>query len=128
MACEIETEFTNCKKTNVGYTIQCKLCKSRGIDRVYEGETARSMHLRQKEHVQQFKNKQPNSVMHKHTMKDHEKEKEKVEFEMKLAGVFKTPLERIINEGVRIKQRKPEELLNSKMEFFGPSVKRKTFT
>ena len=128
LACEKETKFTNCKKTNVGYTIQCKLCKSRGITKVYKGETARSMYLRQKEHVQQLKNKKTNSVMFKHTMKDHENEIEKVDFEMKLAGVFKTPLERIINEGVRIKERKPEELLNSKMEFFGPSVKRKTFS
>ena len=45
---------------------------------------------------------------------------------MKVVGTFKTPLQRIINEGVRIKARKPEDILNSKSEYHGPSVRRKT--
>ena len=48
-----------------------------------------------------------------------------VQFEMKLTGIFNTPLARITNEGVRIKNTKESELMNSKKEFFGPSVRRK---
>ena len=51
-----------------------------------------------------------------------------VKFNMKLTGTFQTPLQRIINEGVRIKQRNPATLMNSKMEYFKPSVRRKNVT
>ena len=39
-------------------------------------------------------------------------------------GVFKTPLERQINEGNRIKNKQNNLLLNSKQEFHKPSVDR----
>ena len=104
LACVNETKFTNCRKTNVGYTLECKLCSSRGIVKVYEGETCRSMYMRQKEHAKQYEKKQENSVMYKHVVNDHENEENVVHFKMKLSGVFRTPLERIINEGIGIKQ------------------------
>ena len=58
-------------------------------------------------------------------MTEHETEEKYVEFEMNIVGIFKNPLSRIVNEGVRIKQRKDEELLNSKTEYHGPIVRRK---
>ena len=64
--------------------------------------------------------------MLKHNMNEHENELERVEYEMKITGSFRKPLGRIIDEGLRIKHTKKEELLNSKNEFFGPSVKRRT--
>ena len=64
--------------------------------------------------------------MLKHNLNDHENETNEVTYEMKMTGVFRKPLGRIINEGLRIKQTKPDELLNSKNEYYGPSVKRKT--
>ena len=56
---------------------------------------------------------------------EHEEEKEEVDFEKKLIGVYQQSLQRIINEVVRIKGRKAEELLNSKQEYHDPSVKRR---
>ena len=62
-------------------------------------------------------------------MKDHEGEDKKdIEFEAKVVKSFKTPLSRIIYEGVLIAQADENELLNSKKEFFGPAVKRKTIS
>ena len=84
------------------------------------------MYLRQLEHTKQFENSDPNSVLMRHVKADHkDDEPDDVRFDMKLTGSFQTPLQRIINEGVRIKQRNPETLMNSKMEYFGPSVRRK---
>ena len=60
-------------------------------------------------------------------MKEHSDETEKVDFQMKIVGKFKNPLSRIINEAIRIKNKDPELLLNSKAEFHGPSLKRKVF-
>ena len=58
----------------MGYSLRCKLCKQRGIEKSYEGETARNLHLRGKEHARQLKNKDNESVMYKHVMEDHAEE------------------------------------------------------
>ena len=63
--------------------------------------------------------------MRKHVNEYHVHEYESVDFQMKVRGTFKTPLSRIINEGIRIKNMPPKNLLNSKNEHFGPSVLRK---
>ena len=81
--------------------------------------------MRGREHLRQLRKKEQNSVMLKHIMTEHETEEKYVEFEMNIVGIFKNPLSRIVNEGVRIKQRKDEELLNSKTEYHGPIVRRK---
>ena len=126
LACEYAKSFSNCRKENVGYAIDCLSCKEKGIEKVYEGESSRNMYLRQVEHTKQYQNKDPNSVLLRHAIAEHKDEDPNdVKFQMKLKGTFQTPLQRIINEGVRIKQREPKTLMNSKMEYFGPSVRRK---
>ena len=125
LACKnSKKKFTNCRKSNVGYTIICKTCKEEEKTSVYEGETARNMYNRSKEHVKLLENKNENSPLYKHIKQKHN-ENFSTKFEMKLAGCFKTPLQRITNEGVRIKNREDNQLMSSKKEFFGPSVKRK---
>ena len=122
LMCRNNQKFTNCKTENVGYTIKCKLCKERQIVKTYEGETARNGHIRGKEHLKGWQNKSKNSVLYRHIQTDHKDEVELVDYEMKITGKFKTSLSRQIDEGIRIKNRKPEELLNSKAEFFRPCV------
>ena len=68
--------------------MKCKTCKDRGKERVYEGESSRNLYLRSKEHVRDLKEEKEKSVMLKHINSEHEEEKENVEFEMKLVGVF----------------------------------------
>ena len=63
--------------------------------------------------------------MLKHIEDDHEHEKDKVEFEIFVTKSFNKPISRIIDEGLRIKNRDRDTLLNSKSEHYGPSVKRK---
>ena len=74
LACENSNKFSNCKKENVGYAINCLLCKTRGIEKVYEGESSRSMYLRQIEHTKQYEKKDPNSVLMRHVIAEHEGE------------------------------------------------------
>ena len=116
---------TNCKSTNIGYSIICKTCKERNIERTYEGETARNAYLRGNEHQRALERKSDNSVLYKHIQKEHREEENSIKFQMKIVGRFKSPLCRQIDEGVRIQSKKPEALLNSKAEFYGPAVKRK---
>ena len=64
------------------------------------------------------------NTLYKHILNDRPNEKSEVKFKMEVTGMFKDPLTRLANEGVRIRNRKPEQLLNSKSEFYQPSVVR----
>ena len=125
LPCRNTNRYANCRKTNIGYTIQCKNCQSKGKTQVYEGESCRNMYQRSREHIKLMEKKKEGSVLNKHIEEKHTND-EIVEFEMKLAGTFQTPLQRIINEGVRISNRNDKELMNTKTEFFKPSVKKKS--
>ena len=63
--------------------------------------------------------------MYKHTQTDHKDENKQVRFEMKVVSRFKDPMNRQIDESLRINRRDPKSLLNSKKEYYGPVVKRK---
>ena len=98
--------------------------KFRGVTKVYEGETSRNAKVRGEEHLRGIQNQKIGNPLYKHILNDHPHEKEKVKFRMEVKGKFKDPLTRLANEGVRIKNRKPEQLLNSKSEFHQPSIVR----
>ena len=125
MACKDTNKYSNCRKSNIGYTIKCKDCEKKGLTRAYEGESCRNMYTRSLEHQRLYKNKHHSSFMYKHALQDHSESPDQVKYTMSLAGTHRNSLSRIINEGIRIKERRPEELLNSKREFHGPSVKRR---
>ena len=72
------------------------------------------------------KNKNKNSFMWKHAVTEHSQERNLVTFDMKITGKFSSPLRRQIFEGVSIKNQSQDENLNSKSEFHGPSVIRRT--
>ena len=72
LPCRGNTTFSNCRKTDVGYQMWCKICKSRGFEQAYEGETCRNLYLRGREHQNLFKNDDQNSVIRKHVRKVHE--------------------------------------------------------
>ena len=127
LACHRSTTISDCKKSNVGYSIICELCESRGVKMTYEGETSRNMFLRGSEHLRQLKNKSTNSVLFKHIVNDHPNEQNSAKFRMVKTGSFKKPLSRQINEGIRIKNAQEGTLMNSKKEFYGPSVHRIVF-
>ena len=64
--------------------------------------------------------------MWKHAKDEHPEDAENVSFDMTIRGIFNRPLRRQISEGVAIQNKKKEENLNSKSEYNGPSVKRRT--
>ena len=97
----------------------------RGTHKSYEGETCRNAHLRGKEHQRDIMLKNEKSAIYKHIKNDHTEEEENVTFQMKVTGRFKSAMARQIDEGIRIQNRHPNELLNSKSEFYSPAIKRK---
>ena len=84
------------------------------------------MYNRSREHVKDLKNNDKKSAFEKHIIEEHPDEKNEVDFDVILTGTFNKPTERLINEGIRIKNHEKNTLLNSKSEYHGPSVKRRT--
>ena len=99
--CKDETKQTNCKLSNIGYSIICQTCKDRGILRTYEGETCRNAHIRGNAHLRDLEKKNEKSVLFRHVKNEHRAEENEVEFKMKTVGRFKTAMRRQINEGIR---------------------------
>ena len=48
-----------------------------------------------------------------------------VDFEMKVVKKFRNPLNRQIEESIRIRNKPQDQIMNSKSEFHGPCIKRK---
>ena len=94
----------------------------------YFGESSRNAYLRGSEHLRALRNKNKSSVLFKHIMTEHREEQGDVKFQMKVAGKFSSALSRQIFESRNIRNTKPENLMNSKSEFYGPCLKRKVFT
>ena len=97
----------------------------RGTHKSYEGETCRNVHLRGREHQRDIMLKNEKSAIYKHIKNDHTEEEENVTFQMKVTGRFKSAMARQIDEGIRIQNKHPNALLNSKSEFYGPAIRRK---
>ena len=104
----------SCRQNNVGYGLLCQTCSERNIEKVYEGESARSGRLRGSEHLRGFQKKDPKNVIFKHQQSDHPNEM--MEMKMVITGKFRDALTRQSNEAVRIQRRPNKTLLNSKSE------------
>ena len=129
LVCKNQSKKSNmsCRKMGIGYNIECLLCKSRGEEAYYIGESARCAYLRQSEHARALEKKSKDSVLHKHVVSRHRDEQNMADFQMNITGCFTQPTSRIIDEGWRIQNCNPKHLLNSKTEFYGPSIKRKAY-
>ena len=84
-------------------------------------------YLRGVEHLRALERNSKHSVLYRHIASDHREEEEKVDFKMQVTGRFKDCLSRQISEGLAIRNKPQETLLNSKSEFYGPSVKQKIY-
>ena len=81
-----------CNSNNVGYKLVCETCEEKGLDKVYEGETARSAQVRGAEHRRNFDNGREDSALHKHRINAH-KDKE-MKYRMAITNKFQDPLTR----------------------------------
>ena len=122
--CKNDTEEIKipCNTSNVGYRLICETCEEKGLQRIYEGETARSARTRGAEHMRDFKKGKLDSAMFKHKQNEHEGEEMK--YRMEITKKFRDPLTRQANEAVRISGRNKNEILNSKNEFNHPPIAR----
>ena len=86
---------------------------------MYYGESHRNLYTRGKEHEKKLEKKDESSFMYRHQVEKHDSNP--VEFEMKVVRSFRDPMSRQVTEAVLIKNHQGE-LLNSKSEFYQPSL------
>ena len=109
-----------CRRTGIGYQIDCDICKKSNISSRYAGETGRNLYRRGLDYVQDVEKKRINKPLWKHIMEKHGDVMEVPifqHFSMKLTKIFKKPQCRKADEGVRIAHLDPQTRMNSKDEF-----------
>ena len=60
-----------CRSTNILYQNTCQLCKTEGRSTIYIGESGRTNHERQKEHLNDWRTADKGSHMHLHMQEHH---------------------------------------------------------
>jgi hypothetical protein len=123
-----------CRVNGIGYKLDCKHCLLDGRQSTYIGETGKNGHCRVLNHQSKFRSKtaevKAESAFYKHIAYAHpelynDKDELEVHFTFEALKVFKYPLDREVDEGVRMVMHQGV-LLNSKTEWFSPSIVRTT--
>ena len=107
-----------CRKSNVNYSIDCKICPQDGKS-VYIEETSRNLFTRGKEHLNKYEGRKTDSFMLKHQTNFHPDQP--VDFKAKVIGNFNDCLSRQVAEGVEIR-RCEYEVMNTKTEWHQPAL------
>ena len=127
----LDKKYGECWSVGCTYKIECKKCKDRNRSEVYDGESARGMYSRIREHANGFLLCTKDSVLHHHHQDQHrETVMDLVDWEWTTMGGHGTPLERQSAEGVNIQEelRKQKQigrkvqLLNSRNDFNQPGI------
>ena len=115
--------FVSCRKPGMSYKIVCTMCSSA----VYEGETSLCLYERGKKHLSELSSGLQSNCMVIHNRKFHS---DATEFNFKMQGLrhFKRPLDRQIDEALRIKNSTATILMNSGAEWRQPAIPRATFS
>ena len=107
-----------CRKSNVNYSVGCKLCPEDGKS-VYIGETSRNLYTRGTEHMNKFESRKADSFMLKHQTNNHPGQP--IDFQAKVIGTFNDCLSRQVAEGVEIR-RCEYQVMNAKTEWHQPAL------
>ena len=116
----------SCRKPGMGYTITCTLCADGNIVSQYDGETGRCLYTRGLEHIEDLRTGKKTNCLVIHNNTHHGGSKE-LHFVMKAVGSFLKPMDRQINEALRIKNDKVNVRMNSGSEWRADRIPRAAF-
>ena len=106
----------SCRRPGVGYRIVCTLCGSAGIVSQYQGESGRNLFTSGKEHLKEFRAKNSSNCMVIHSQKHHGGSNV-FTYKIEPTGVFRTPLDRQLDESMRLKYSGANIIMNSGSEW-----------
>ena len=116
----------SCRKPGIGYEITCLLCSSNGISAVYQGESSKNAFARGKKHLQELRSACKTNCMVIHNTIHHDSPTQQ-NFQMRVLRTFRSPMERQIEESIRIKDSTAEVLMNSGSEWRADKIPRAAF-
>ena len=126
--CSTGTEHrVSCRKPGVAYKISCKLCSQAGKSAIYEGESGKCLYERGKKHLSEFQAGLSSNSMVIHN-RNHHPNVTALNFRMEAIRTFNTPLERQLDEALRIKNSNANIVMNSGSEWRLDSIPRANFT
>ena len=109
-----------CRRTGVGYQLDCVICENNNLVCRYSGETGKNLFMRGVNYVADLKTKKINKPLWKHILEKHNGVMTVpmfAHFKMELVNVFSKPQRRKAEEGVRIYHLDTDNRMNSKNEF-----------
>ena len=102
--CRSNNPVRDCSKRGILYQNKCLTCSEEGnTNKVYIGESSRSLYERAAEHHRDFKGKKEDSHMHKHCELEHEG-REDIIFQFSILGTYRDALSRQIAEAVSVRR------------------------
>ena len=119
----VSGKFVSCRKPGMAYRIFCTICSSAA----YEGETSKCLYVRGKKHLEEFGSGVETNCMVIHNKKFHQESKD-LNFMMEGLGHYNRPLDRQINEALRIKNSNASIIMNSGAEWRQPALPRAIFS
>jgi hypothetical protein len=118
-----------CNVRGAGYRCKCLECEKEGVKAYYEGESGGNAHNRYLLHEAAVRRgKVEASALAKHMQVQHDGMVGK--FTMEVTGTFPGCLERLGDEGIRVRETEEEAdiIMNSKTEFHQPPISRVVIT
>ncbi len=119
----------DCDREGVVYLDQCTLCKDRGLDSSYIGESSRSLYVRGKQHRTAIRTGQNHNAFTKHFQEFHRDQQTcENNLKFKIVRSYNRPMQRQVAEGVEIYNLKSTNIMNSKLDHYQPAINRTVFT
>ena len=115
--------FVSCRKPGMAYRIFCTICPSS----VYEGETSLCLYERGKKHLSEYSSSLQSNCMVIHNKKFHP-ESTCLNFRMEGLRQIHRPIDRQIDEAIRIKNSTATVVMNSGAEWRQPAIPRASFS
>ena len=101
-------------------------CAETGVTSVYEGESSKCGFARGKKHLEELESACKSNCMVIHNTIHHDSPTE-MNFQMKIIKNFHSPMDRQINESVRINNSEADVIMNSGSEWRSNRIPRATF-
>ncbi len=106
----------NCRTRGAVYEIPCVDCGQTVVEKMYRGQTGRSIYERMKEHFTKWQNEAEDSPLHKHSLECHNGGLFDIDVKI-LAKCYGKPTTRLITEAIHIEELPEENSLNEKTEW-----------
>ena len=114
----------SCRIPGAGYRIFCTVCEQRGVPAIYHGETGQNLYTRGGQHISEFGQRLATNGLVIHNQRHHPESSSEFHFRMEGTALFTSPLDRQIDESLRIKYSEAAVIMNSGSEWRSDPIPR----